>query len=249
MSTILAVIGFLVGIFLYAKSGMKDLLAPFLGAGAGYGIGMLVDLLRTKIYFSRHPKIFRAIFFILTVGFMGFTFYAYYNNIFAVLQPIRDIGRGSVIYGLIEMVFFPLVAVFGYFSNFGNFNVLLVFAYGCALFYGTIFAMMYAGSGSSSSAKHHEGKYRVLIDVATGEEVGEREHLNPYFEARKADVKTIICILIGALACPFLAYGVGFHYCLGLDQKSKKDDIIAAVIVGALTVLPYILLFVLNARG
>ncbi|MBO7344915.1 MAG: hypothetical protein J6U92_03125 [Clostridia bacterium] len=246
MTAIAGIIGFIVGIVRYANSTVdtKNILTPIFCTIIGVIIGGIIDVIVGALSRKKNKKVLFITFFIVTIICLAFTFYAFWSNSAHVLKPLRQIGEGSVLYGLINMILFPLVVFIGYFAKFGDYNVLLVMGYVCVLAYSIILSLIFGYSDLASTEDDHRGKYKVTVDTKTGLEVGERVPLDAYTEALKENALIILIIIVGALFCPFLAFAIGFTICFG--GKFEGDSFWKPLVfIGVFTVLCYVALFLL----
>jgi hypothetical protein len=124
-----------------------------------------------------------------------------------------------------------------------DFDVLLVIGYGFALLYAIVLSLMFGHSNLISTSDEHQGKYMVTVNMRTGEEVGERVPLDSYTEALKENAKIILLIIAGTLFSPFLSYAIGYSLCFW-RQLEKKHVGVTIALIGILTVLPYVILFI-----
>ena len=247
VSGILSVIGLIVGIVKYgtteASVGMPFLYV-FIGAVVGGLVGAVVDLIVKLIQGGKSKTPIFVTFFIITAVCLVFTFMAFLENASDVLKPLRQIGEGRVLYGLINMILYPFVVFIGSAVGFAEVTEMLPIAYIVALCYGVIFVFIFAYSDLASTADDHRGKYKVMVDK-DGYEVSDRIPLDAYTESLKENALIIVVMLVTALFCPFLAYAVGIVGCCW--KWFEKIHISIPIIIGAvLTILPYVLLFVLS---
>ena len=241
------IIGCIVGVIKYSNStgDAKNIFTPIFCLVIGAIIGGVIDVIASAVSAKKNKKNLYIIFFVLTTICLVMTFYAFWSNSEYVLKPIRQIGEGSVLYGLVNMILFPFVVFIGYFAKFGDYNVYLVMGYVCALAYSIILSLMFGHSSLVSTEKDHRGKYKVSVDINTGAEVSERIPLDAYTEALKANALIIFLIIVGTLFCPFLAFAIG--YCICFCRKLDEDKYwVPIVVVSVFTVLCYVLLFVLS---
>jgi hypothetical protein len=247
VSGILGVIGLIIGIVKYSTSEASvglPFLYMFLGAGAGGLVGAVVDLIAKLIQGGKSKTPIFVIFFIVTAVCLVFTFFAFLENANDVLNPLKQIGEGRVMYGLVNMILYPFVVFIGSAAGFAEVTKMLPIAYIVALCYGVIFAFIFVYSDLASTADDHRGKYKVKVDK-DGYEVSDRIPLDAYTEALKENALIIVIMLVVTLFCPFLAYAVGLVFCFW--KQFEKIHISIPIIIGAvLTILPYVLLFVLS---
>ncbi|MBR5439226.1 MAG: hypothetical protein IKV61_03295 [Clostridia bacterium] len=243
-TAIFGAIGFIIGIINYGSKGAetKSLYIPIMCACIGIVIGGVIDVLVNAVKGKRGTKWVLATFFIVTSVCLGLTFYAFLTNwAYIYSKGLNEVLEGNILYGLINMILFPIVMCIQFFATDGGCEVSLIIGYAFSLVYAIILSFLFGYSDVASSASDHQGKYKVTVDAKTGVEVGERVPLDAYTEAFKENALIVLFIILGTLLCPFLAYGIGYFICFRklLEKLPPWVSIIAVI---AFTVLCYVLL-------
>lgn len=239
---IVGVIGFIIGITRYGSSGgdSQNLYLPIIFACLGAVIGGIVDMIVSAVRGGKHRKWLFVIFFIITLICLAVTFYAFYANwSYVYSKGLNEVMKGNIIYGLVNMILFPFVAFIMYFSG-GGVELSLILGYAFSLGYAVILCFIFAYSGAASTADDHRGKYKVTVNVNTGEEVGERVPLDAFTESFKENALIMLIIIVATLFCPFLAFAIGFVTCF--YSKLEERFGVMAGIVAVITIMCYVAL-------
>lgn len=239
ISGILGIIGFLIGIAIYANNrGESDwyFLCPLAIAFVGGMVGLLIDNMMQSAKNTKDKRPLMKNLLLFTIVAMSFTMTA-----FLVSWDINfEHGFGSVIR---QLLLNPILFLMRYFDD--NKNVIILIAYIVIVIYAILISLMYGYSSVASTPAEHEGKYKVAVDETTGMEVGERKYLDSSVEAFKANAKIVALIFFVTLIIPFFTYSFGISIVFERKLAAKKGVWGVFGFAIGLTIALYILMYIL----
>lgn len=242
-------IGFLIGIMMYASlsggpiqetSSELALFVPFVTTLIGGMIGYIIQALCDRVSKSNSKNKFAVLLVFTTLVFVFF-----FCNLLANWEHSPIVRDGRFYLDDLPTAFIHHLMLLS--AAVENNDVLFIASCVFTAIYAIVILIIFFYSGKGSKASEHEGKYKVTVDLNTGDEVGERKMLDPATEALKKNIIIAIVFLIACAFFPLMSFAYG--YCLCFENRINKDHTKwkPVVFTTAFTLCLYIVLFVVTA--